>query len=97
MLPGKEEKVNCDMNLAKKACDRREQFGYLPIDSQYFQRWIHSVLEAPVYQTYKSMAVIIGRFYKEDVFDIMDGGPYIQIESSMECLRMLLDMYYAEA
>lgn len=51
--------------------------------------------EAPSGPTFKRIAWILGTLYKENIFDLLDEGPDVRDDATLDCVREVLHVFFA--
>lgn len=87
------EKAASDRCLVEQAENHRLMLGRWPIDHVLFQTWLYGIINCQSHVLFNRVTFIIARYYKEDVLDLLDEGPTVQLQHSFLCFRMLLDVF----
>lgn len=89
-----EERFQSDLELAGDAEDRREVIGFLPVNHYRVQRWLHDLAENRSDPCRISVEEVVTALYYEDVVEIAEEGPDIQLRSTYDCIKALLKIFF---
>jgi hypothetical protein len=90
-----EERAQSDMEIVASAAKTRSLIGRWPLDHYAIQRWLFHATNDPVHPEYQLIAHTITCLYHEDIFEILEEGPMVRNDSTLACLRSVVDLFYS--
>lgn len=95
ILFGPEERTYRDLEIVHLSEERRELLGCWPLNHYQIQRWLYHSTEDRTNDFFEDISSVVMTLYREDIVEILEEGPQIQLRSTYDCLRSLVELFHS--